>query len=125
MKKAILPIFVLAMLLALVGAASASPPQLDTFSITGYATIHEYETLPSGLTKFHITARGGGEDPGDTTPCGPDGMYGVSCYALCSPPLNERCGADGHFRGDFAFEEWVRCRWTLQRRLRLRRMGHR
>jgi len=79
MKKAILPIFVLAMLLALVGSASASPPERVEFSITGETTILGWEPLPSGLIKFYIMATGV--------------AYGHSTGVFA-------------FEGDFVFEEW-------------------
>jgi len=63
MKRVILPIFVLAMLLALVSSASASPPEQDRFSIATSVppTYDPPEPLPSGLTKFHATAQGDAE----------------------------------------------------------------
>ncbi|MGA9350118.1 MAG: hypothetical protein WBW48_15130 [Anaerolineae bacterium] len=58
MKKLTILVCVLAMLLALTGVASASKPEPATFSITGYTTFYEWETLPNGRTKFHLTALG-------------------------------------------------------------------
>ena len=60
MKKLTILICVLAILLALTGVASASKPEEGTFWITGYTdpNSYEYQTLPSGRTKFSLTAFG-------------------------------------------------------------------
>lgn len=58
MKKLTILVCVLAMLLAFTGVASASEPEPGTFTIIGYTTSYEYDTLPSGLTKFHLKAMG-------------------------------------------------------------------
>jgi len=58
MKKLLILLCVLAMLLSLPGVASASPPEPGQFTITGYTTSYDWEPLPSGLTKFHLTAAG-------------------------------------------------------------------
>ena len=58
MKKLTILICVLAILLSLAGVASASKPEEGEFSITGSTTFYDYEVLPSGRTKFHLTAVG-------------------------------------------------------------------
>lgn len=103
MKRLMLRICVLAVVLALTGVVSASPPEEKTFWLTGYTTDYDYETLPSGHTLFHLTAQGGGESAEDETLCQAYGM--PSCHALCL--LTGRpCGVDGDFTGTFTFDEW-------------------
>ena len=62
MKKLVLLLSVVVLLVVATGAVSAAKPAPDTFTITGYTTSYEYETLPNGRTKFHLIARGGGND---------------------------------------------------------------
>lgn len=104
MKKLTILVCVLAMLLALTGVASASKPEPATFSITGYTTFYEYETLPNGRTKFHLMAQEGGEVPEDDALC--QRWYGVPCQTLCLALLGRPCGVTGYFTGTFTFEEW-------------------
>ena len=75
-------------LLVLPGTAVADdgpPPAPDTFRIVGYTTAYEYEVLPRGYTRFHLTAEGDGE----TSTIG----YDVS-------------GVTGDLSGSFRFREW-------------------
>jgi hypothetical protein len=104
MKKLTILVCVLTMLLALTGVASASKPKEGTFSIAGYTTFYEWETLPNGRTKFHLTAQGGGEGPEDDALC--MAWYGYPCQTLCLALLGQPCGVAGYFEGAFTFEEW-------------------
>jgi len=104
MKRLLILLCVLAMLLSLPGVASATPPQPGTFTITGYTTSYDWETLPSGLTKFHLTAQGGGEGPVDDALC--TAWYGVPCQTLCLAMFGRPCGVAGYLEGAFTFEEW-------------------
>lgn len=58
MKKLITVVSVLVLILAFSGVASAARPEPQSFTITGHTTSYGFDTLPSGLTKFHLTAQG-------------------------------------------------------------------
>jgi hypothetical protein len=74
------------------GVASGSPPELGTFSTTGYTdlTSYRFETLPSGLTKFYLEA---------------EGEPGLVCAFWFSGDPNA-CGVSGDLDGTFTFIEW-------------------
>lgn len=108
MKKAILSILVLTMLLALTGITSASQPEEKTFTVTGYTTWYKPEPLPSGHTRFYLTAQGGDETPEDDKFCADFyEFYEVEqCQDLCLELFGKPCGVGRDFPGTFTFDEW-------------------
>ena len=119
MKKLTRIIAVLFVLLAFAGLAAAAAPELGIFSTTGYTTNlvpsglpepfppvvpSEFEFLPNGAIKFHISARG---EPGEANDAFCTEVYGAPCQAVCSGFTGKECGTDGLFpAGSFTFEEW-------------------
>ena len=91
MKKAAIPLSLLALVLVMTGVASASPPEPGSFSTTGYTdlTTYEFDTLPSGLTKFYLEA---------------EGKPGPMCEFWFHDP--NLCGVSGYLNGTFTFVEW-------------------
>lgn len=98
--------------------AAAAGPGLDPFSTTGYTTNlvpappgfpvpvvpSEFQTLPSGFVKFHISAQGGPAVDDDAL-C--TALYGAPCQVVCFGFTGKACGTDGFFDGgSFQFEEW-------------------
>ena len=118
MKKLVLLLSVVVLLVIATGAVSAAKPAPDTFTITGYTTSYEYETLPNGRTSFHLIARGGGDDAlydpicqatSQSFPYGNQNSTPLSCVELCMTYAGAPCGvADfiGDSFGEFTFEEW-------------------
>lgn len=89
-KLATLAVVMVALVL-LSGTASAAPPEPASFSTTGYTdlTTYEFQTLPSGHTKFYLEA---------------EGKPGLTCETWFGDP--NLCGVNGDLNGTFAFVEW-------------------
>ena len=118
------------LVVATVAVASGPPPQ-PSFSTTGYTTNlvptgdltlplipTEFEPVPSGHVKFHISAQGGPQVQDDAL-CKSlyDELYFLevgkplpaenTCQALCKGFTGYACGTTGLFEdGSFIFEEW-------------------
>jgi|GEM_PF-1726705 len=93
MKKATIPLSLLALVLVMTSVASASPPEPGSFSTTGYTDVltYEVETLPSGRTKFYLEA---------------EGKPGAMCAYWFGVPNSDLCGVSGDLNGTFTFVEW-------------------
>lgn len=114
----LLPVLLLAFLL-MVSLATAAGPEIEPFSTTGYTTNlvpappipgfpplipSEFEFLPSGQVKFHISAQGGPIVDNDAQCMA---LYGANCQAVCYGFTGQACGTGGYFAGgSFSFEEW-------------------
>jgi len=104
MKRSMLLVVIIAAFLASSGVATSERLPLGPLSTTGYTTGFEFEPLPNGYLKFHLTAQGGAETPADDFLC--TAMYGQPCQAVCTAFLGAPCGTDGYLDGAFAFDEW-------------------
>ncbi|MCS7040381.1 MAG: hypothetical protein RMN24_12505 [Anaerolineae bacterium] len=115
-----LPLILAVVVLFVVTAvAAASGPSLTPFSTTGYTTNlvpappipgfpplipSEFQLVPSGHVKFHISAQGGPAVDNDAV-C--QALYGFPCQMVCLGFTGRPCGTDGYFAGgSFQFEEW-------------------
>lgn len=123
MKTSTVALLIVIVFVAVSGLATAAPPPLGPFSTTGY-TLNlvsipgypfpipdKFEILPSGYTKFQITAQGGPNlDLTNDAQC--TALYGAPCNIVCLAATGQACGAAGFFQspglvnGDFTFTEW-------------------
>jgi hypothetical protein len=119
--KRLLPLFCILVVLVVsaAGVASAAKPLPDSFTITGYTLLpFNYDTLPSGRTKFDLVARGGGDDASYDTNCNAvsaalglwiptdSNSSPLSCQQLCGLVGQPACGLTDRFAGgEFKFEE--------------------
>jgi hypothetical protein len=113
------PILAVFVLFVVITVAAASGPTLTPFTTTGYTTNlvpapplpgfpplipSEFQLVPSGHVKFHISAQGGPAVDNDAV-C--QALYGLPCQSLCLAFTGRPCGTDGYFaNGSFRFEEW-------------------
>lgn len=108
MKKLTRLTAVLLILLAFTGIAAAGAPELGPFSTTGYTyNLSPTEPppivyFPSGYTKFHFLAQGGGVE--DEATC-QDVYSAESCQQLCKGVTGKPCGVAGELVGSFTFDE--------------------
>lgn len=107
MKRFIALLCVFVLLVAATGAVSAAKPAPKQFTIRGYTTFFDYPgtLLPNGHTRFHVIARGGGNDADYNAIC--KQLYSSSCQAICRAFPGKVCGASGYFTGAFNFDEWI------------------
>ena len=110
MKKLFVPVFALVLSMLLIGPVPVYSDCQRTFSITGYTTNYEYDILPSGLTRFQLTAQGGENDAQYDPLCQawatqlgrPDI---TTCADACLQLTGKPCGVSGDITGSFAFRE--------------------
>ena len=102
MKNLSRVILVFVLLLLVTSIASAGGPRLESFSTTGYTLFYppelapEFETLPSGDTKFHLFAQGdtGGFFNGGSFTFEEWGVYYPETEPVPIPPLGFSVGAN-------------------------------
>jgi hypothetical protein len=58
MKKLALVVCVCVLLISATGMAYAEKPDPEAFTISGYTMGYDFQSLPNGLTSFHLTAQG-------------------------------------------------------------------